>query len=45
MVHTDLFQELQDHFVALEHAGTKVKLWKVTRNLNGFAEKLAKRAL
>ncbi len=42
VVHEELFRELQEQFLALENAGTEVKLWKVARNLNKFAEKLAK---
>lgn len=44
VAHEELFRELQQHFLALENGGTEVKLWKVARNLNKFAEKLAKAA-
>jgi hypothetical protein len=44
IVHEELFRELQQQFLALENGGTEVKLWKVARNLNKFAEKLARAA-
>jgi hypothetical protein len=44
VVHEELFRELQQPFLALENEGTEVKLWRVPRKLNKFAEKLAKSA-
>ncbi|PMD17624.1 hypothetical protein NA56DRAFT_707358 [Hyaloscypha hepaticicola] len=44
VVHEELFRELQQPFLTLENEGTEVKLWRVARKLNKFAEKLAKSA-
>jgi hypothetical protein len=44
VAHEELFRELQEQFLALENEGTEIKLWRVPRNSNKFAERLAKRA-